>query len=215
MQKVKISVIDKNKFSIKGLGELLSKDKKFNIIEEQKNIFINSKLYNNSDIIIIDPYYTNENYISKIENRFFDKIFILTNYIPTNEELRAFIKLKIRGYLLKSTDLTFLPEILSVSMTNGIYCDYAVLIPPKKQSVKAFRPTYMNKKDFKKFHSNLTEREYQVLKLIVDGKSNSQIAEELCISNHTAKAHVCNIIQKFLVDDRTQVAVKALKEGIL
>ena len=58
-------------------------------------------------------------------------------------------------------------------------------------------------------------REYEVLKLIVDGKSNNEIAEELTISAHTAKAHVCNIIQKLLVDDRTQAAVKALKEGLV
>ena len=41
------------------------------------------------------------------------------------------------------------------------------------------------------------------------------IANILCISEHTAKAHVCSIIQKLVVDDRTQAAVKALKEGIV
>ena len=50
---------------------------------------------------------------------------------------------------------------------------------------------------------------------MVDGKSNQQIADELTISEHTAKAHVCNIIQKLVVDDRTQAAVKALKEGLV
>ena len=58
-------------------------------------------------------------------------------------------------------------------------------------------------------------REYEVLKLVVDGKSNNEIAEALTISEHTAKAHVCNIIQKLVVDDRTQAAVKALKEGLV
>ena len=55
----------------------------------------------------------------------------------------------------------------------------------------------------------------EVLKLVVDGQSNSQIARTLTISEHTAKAHVCNIIQKLVVDDRTQAAVKALKEGLV
>ena len=68
---------------------------------------------------------------------------------------------------------------------------------------------------FKERHSNLTQREYEVLKLIVDGQSNSDIARTLTISEHTAKAHVCNIIQKLVVDDRTQAAVKALKEGLV
>ena len=64
-------------------------------------------------------------------------------------------------------------------------------------------------------HSHLTQREYDVLKLIVDGKSNHEIAEMLTISEHTAKAHVCNVIQKLVVDDRTQAGVKALKEGLV
>ncbi len=45
----------------------------------------------------------------------------------------------------------------------------------------------------------------------MDGQSNSDIARTLTISEHTAKAHVCNIIQKLVVDDRTQAAVKAIK----
>ena len=61
----------------------------------------------------------------------------------------------------------------------------------------------------------LTDREMEVLKLIVDGFSNAEIAEKLFVSIHTAKAHVCNILQKLSVDDRTQAAIKALKDGLV
>lgn len=61
----------------------------------------------------------------------------------------------------------------------------------------------------------LTDREKEVLKLIVDGFSNADIAEKLYVSIHTAKAHVCNILQKLSVDDRTQAAIKALKDGLV
>ena len=54
-----------------------------------------------------------------------------------------------------------------------------------------------------------------VLRLIVDGYSNAEISEKLCVSIHTAKAHVCNILQKLSVDDRTQAAIKALKDGLV
>lgn len=63
--------------------------------------------------------------------------------------------------------------------------------------------------------ARLTERESEVLKLLVQGKSNTQIAQELIVSVHTAKAHVCSILQKLCVDDRVQAAVKAIKEGIV
>ena len=51
----------------------------------------------------------------------------------------------------------------------------------------------------------LTEREYEVLKLVITGHSNTEIAKELNISVHTAKAHVCSILQKMSVRDRKSV----------
>lgn len=61
----------------------------------------------------------------------------------------------------------------------------------------------------------ISAREFEVLKLIVLGKSNTEIAKELFISVHTAKAHVSSILEKFLVEDRVQVAVKAVREGLI
>ncbi len=62
---------------------------------------------------------------------------------------------------------------------------------------------------------SLTERELEVLKFVVMGKSNTEIAKELLISVHTAKAHVCSILQKMAVNDRVQAAVKAVREGLM
>jgi ligand-binding sensor protein/DNA-binding CsgD family transcriptional regulator len=59
----------------------------------------------------------------------------------------------------------------------------------------------------------ISARELEILRLLVQGKNNSEIAHELCISVHTAKSHVSSIIEKFGVQDRVQVAVKAIKEG--
>ena len=61
----------------------------------------------------------------------------------------------------------------------------------------------------------LSERELEVLKLIVDGKSNQQIAEKLFVTLATVKTHVRSILNKLSVDDRTQAAVKAMREGIV
>ena len=61
----------------------------------------------------------------------------------------------------------------------------------------------------------LTEREHEVLKYIVMGKSNTEIADELFISVHTAKAHGCSILQKMAVEHRVQAAVKAVREELV
>ena len=63
--------------------------------------------------------------------------------------------------------------------------------------------------------AHLSEREMEVLKLIVEGKSNAEIAEDLFLSTNTIKTHVRGIMNKLAVDDRVQAAVIALRSGIV
>jgi DNA-binding NarL/FixJ family response regulator len=62
------------------------------------------------------------------------------------------------------------------------------------------------------FHP-LSEREMQVLECVVRGLSNKEIAGLLGISHQTVKNHVTSILRKFIVEDRTQAVVYALKHG--
>lgn len=61
----------------------------------------------------------------------------------------------------------------------------------------------------------LTERELDVLSLMVDGLTNPQIADKLVITRATAKAHVHSILQKLCATSRTQATVMAMKEGLV
>lgn len=61
----------------------------------------------------------------------------------------------------------------------------------------------------------LTEREMDVLGLMVAGQSNNEIAETLVITKATAKAHVHSILQKLSVGSRTQATITAMKEGLV
>ncbi len=61
----------------------------------------------------------------------------------------------------------------------------------------------------------LTSRELEVLGLIVNGCSNAEIAEKLCITLGTVKTHVRNILNKLCASDRTQAAVRALRSGLI
>ena len=63
--------------------------------------------------------------------------------------------------------------------------------------------------------AELTSREMDVLKLIADGMTNSEIACRLVISENTVKGHVSNILSKLHLADRTQAAVFAWREGIV
>lgn len=64
-------------------------------------------------------------------------------------------------------------------------------------------------------HEELTEREMEVLRLIAAGKSNQEVADVLFIGIKTVKFHVTNVLSKLGVDDRTQAAIYAFKNGIV
>ncbi len=61
----------------------------------------------------------------------------------------------------------------------------------------------------------LTDREIEVLALIVEGLNNAEIAKKLVITLATAKAHVHSILQKLYVSNRTQATIQAVKEGLV
>jgi DNA-binding NarL/FixJ family response regulator len=63
--------------------------------------------------------------------------------------------------------------------------------------------------------TSLTPREVEVVRLLAQGKTNRQIADELVVSPSTVKAHVEHIIAKLNVSDRTQAAVRAVELGLL
>ena len=63
--------------------------------------------------------------------------------------------------------------------------------------------------------AGLTDREMEVLQLIAQGRTNADIADELCITERTVKAHVSNLLGKLHLSDRTQAAVYAWREGLM
>ena len=139
------------------------------------------------------------------------KIIMLTSH----EEVLASLGSGAIGYCLKDVEPKVLSEVIRNVAKGACYIDPNVA----KLALKLFpRPentdliTQNNTSDLK---SQLTEREFEVLKLLVQGKSNTEIAKELIVSVHTAKAHVCSILQKMCVDDRVQAAVKAIKEKMI
>jgi NarL family two-component system response regulator LiaR len=62
---------------------------------------------------------------------------------------------------------------------------------------------------------DLTEREREVVRLVAQGRSNSEIARTLFISDKTVKTHISNILSKLGLQDRTQLAIYAIKNGLV
>jgi len=62
--------------------------------------------------------------------------------------------------------------------------------------------------------ADLSERELEVMRLVADGLNNREIASQLVISEKTVKTHITHILSKLSLDDRTQLAIYAIRTGI-
>jgi DNA-binding NarL/FixJ family response regulator len=142
------------------------------------------------------------------------KIIMLTSH-QEGEEVYASLAAGVEAYCLKDIKMERLIQVIEMVAEGAIWLDPGIgklvmqalpLNLPDRLKSPATRQRY---------NVSLTERELEVLERIVAGKSNKEIAEDLSVTVHTAKAHVCNIIQKLSVDDRTQAAVKALRDGLV
>ena len=142
------------------------------------------------------------------------RVIMLTSHISEQEVMDSLLA-GANAYVMKDINIEVLKMIIKTVKDGAMWLDPQVVPILRDKNCGVVPPRQMSRAMFKEKHANLTQREYEVLKLVVDGKSNNEIAQELTISEHTAKAHVCNIIQKLVVDDRTQAAVKALKEGLV
>ena len=142
------------------------------------------------------------------------RVIMLTSHITEDEVLNS-LQAGASAYVIKDISTDFLMTVIKMVKKGAMWLDPQIVPFIRDKNSGVIPARQLSRSIFKERHSNLTQREYEVLKLIVDGQSNSDIAKTLTISEHTAKAHVCNIIQKLVVDDRTQAAVKALKEGLV
>jgi two-component system, NarL family, response regulator LiaR len=62
---------------------------------------------------------------------------------------------------------------------------------------------------------HLTEREREVIRLVAQGRSNAEIAQALIISDKTVKTHISNVLSKLGLQDRTQLAIYAIKNSLV
>lgn len=154
------------------------------------------------------------------------KVLILTMHDSEESVLAAFAA-GADSYCMKDISTERLAEALRATYGGNSWIDPAIANivlrqvrhapgsgmseEAKKVSIGAVEPEYEQILE----SYPLTERELEVLELIVAGCSNAAIAEKLYITVGTVKTHVRNILNKLCADDRTQAAVLALRSGLI
>jgi DNA-binding NarL/FixJ family response regulator len=124
------------------------------------------------------------------------KILVITTY-EGDEDIHQSLQAGAMGYLVKGVSHEVIFRALRKVRQGGI-----------------FLPDPVNRTLQNRSNERLTERERQVLSLIVAGKSNREIGEILDIKEVSVKSHITQILSRLQVSDRTQAVVVALKRGL-
>ncbi|NJK36413.1 MAG: response regulator transcription factor [Oscillatoriales cyanobacterium RM1_1_9] len=131
------------------------------------------------------------------------RVMILTSH-KSDREIVAALSSGADGYCVKGIGLEKLVMAIVCIQDGAVYLDPQVA----HCVIQNLQPTVQSQET-----NPLTERELEVLKLIVEGFSNPEIATVLYVSLSTVKAHIRSIMNKLVVNDRVQAAVVALRSG--
>lgn len=133
------------------------------------------------------------------------RVVMLTSFLEDDKVLAA-VEAGATSYVLKTVSAEELIYALDGAARG---------MPVMTSDVSQALTRGLRQRSAQEADDGLTEREKEVLLLIAEGRSNKEIAEELHISVKTVKTHVSNLLMKCGLEDRTQLAVYAHRNGLV
>jgi DNA-binding NarL/FixJ family response regulator len=140
----------------------------------------------------------------RIRDRYADVEVVALTSFGEEERVQAALEAGASGYLLKDADADEVAAAIRAARRGELQLDPAVARRLMSSLRSPRGPA-----------TELTSREVEVLKLVGSGRSNKDIADELHISERTARTHVSNILGKLGLGSRTQAALWAVREGLV
>ncbi len=210
-EQISVVIVEDDKFIREGIAELLKSTPgfKLNAVFENCEVALKEIFKALPDVILMDISMPGMNGIECVRKIKSDnsevKIIMLTVY---EEEQKIFDSLRAgaSGYILKRSSLQ---EILSSikEVVNGG--------GPMSPVIANKVLNYFNKSGKKTEEINLTTRETEILKELIEGHSYKKISELLFISLDTVRSHIKSVYQKLHVNSKSEAVAKALKDNLL
>ncbi len=222
---VKVFLVEDHELLRDGLRAALHKDGQFEVVGEAADglTAVNKIANADPDVVIMDIGLPGIDGIEATrqvrEKRPNTKIIMLTSH-DNDQEIFASLAAGANGYCLKDLSPDRLKRaILSVSegaaWLDPRIASKVLTIFAKDGAAGGVAQVAVEPNKTDEMISPLSQRETEVLKLMVDGLSNKEIADRLVIGVSTVRTHVEHILEKLAVSGRTEAAVKAMRRGLI
>jgi len=201
---VRVMLVDDHPAFRKGLAALIESERDLTVVAEAENGKQALETFREArpDVVLMDlrlPGMGGVEATIAIRKEFPDARIIVLTTFDTDEDIYRAIQSGAQSYLLKDTSEDQLAEtIRAVHAGNP-------LLPAKVAERLAAR----------RQRPDLSEREMEVLQMLLKGCSNKEIGSALFISEDTVKAHLKTLFVKLDVKDRTEAAISAIRHGIV
>lgn len=214
MASISVLIADDHEIVRFGISTFLSSSEDIEIVGEASTGEECIKLFQQThpDICILDIDMPDKDGIETAkEIREFEeetKILILSMHINKNI-LRDVLEANVNGYLLKNTEKSdLLHGIRAIVKGQQVFSD------PISDLMKE---SFLNKNDKSGSydHHQITDREQEILQLIVDGLTSKQIAEKLYISPRTVDTHRANLMEKLELNNIAELVRYAIKNQLV
>lgn len=208
---LRILIVEDDPMIQLGLERILSGYPRFQIVQiaEDGYLGVKAALEQKPDLIIMDIGLPRKDGIAATEEIKQQlpqvRVVMLTSHTDQTEVLAALAS-GADAYCVKGASIDQMLAAIAAAETGATYLDPQVA----RSVLENLKPPAPNVSV-----GNLTEREMDVLKLLVEGKNNTEIGADLYLSPNTVKTHVRGIMNKLAVDDRVQAAVVALRAGLV
>ena len=213
MKNIRVAIFDDNTQLRESLFNLVDASEGFlctGAFANCENILQNVK-DTRPDVILMDiemPGISGIDAVSLIKSKFSDIKILMQTIFEDDDKIFQSICNGAEGYILKNTP----PEEILLSLRE-IYAGGAPMTPAIATKVlKMFKHNLSNNKD-ESF--NLSPREKEILKCLVEGMSYKLVADTCFISIETVSGHIKNIYKKLQVHSKSEAVVKAIKSKII